>query len=49
MRELMGKKYPFIDTLVEEIQALDAQQRLLLDLKRNRQRLGRRSSNAGYV
>jgi ABC-type Fe3+ transport system substrate-binding protein len=33
MRELMRKKYPFIDTLVEEITGPDAQQRLLLELK----------------
>jgi ABC-type Fe3+ transport system substrate-binding protein len=33
MRELMRKKYPFIDTTVEEITGPDAQQRLLLELK----------------
>ena len=33
MRELMRKKYPFIDTIVEEITGPDAQQRLLLELK----------------
>ena len=33
MRELMQKKYPFLDISVEEITGPDAQQRLLLELK----------------
>ena len=33
MRELMRRKYAFIDTVVEEITGPDAQQRLLLELK----------------
>ncbi len=33
MRELMQKKYPFLDVSVEEITGPDAQQRLLLELK----------------
>ena len=33
MRELMQKKYPFLDISIEEITGPDAQQRLLLELK----------------